>query len=78
MIALDFIIKLLALKEPLISTIYNSILVIIDTLTKYAYLKLYKEVSTIEDLAYTFNKIMIIQHEIPDRIISDRDKLFTS
>ena len=78
MIALDFIIKLLALKEPLTSTIYDSILVIINTLIKYAYLELYKEVSTIEDLVYIFNKIVITQYGIPDRIILDRDKLFTS
>ena len=39
--------------------IYNSILVIVDMLTKYAYLELYKEVFTIEDLVYIFNKIMI-------------------
>ena len=76
--ALDFITKLLVLKEPLTGTTYNSILVIMNTLIKYTYLELYKEASTIEDLAYTFNKIMIAQYGILDRIISDRDKLFTS
>ena len=39
---------------------YNSILVIINILTKYIYLKLYKEAFTIEDLVYIFNKIVII------------------
>ena len=76
--ALDFITKLLVLKEPLTGTMYDSILVIVNTLIKYAYLEPYKEASTIEDLAYTFNKIMIAQYGILDRIISDRDKLFTS
>ena len=57
---------------------YNSILVIVDILTKYAYLELYKEAFTAEDLAYIFNKIVIVQHGIPDKIILDRDKLFTS
>ena len=57
---------------------YNSILVIMNILTKYTYLKLYKEVSTIEDLVYIFNKIVIIQYRILDRIVLDRDKLFTS
>ena len=66
------------LKEPLIGTMYDSILVIMDTLTKYAYLELYKEVSTAEDLVYIFNKIVIARHGILDKIVSDRDKLFTS
>ena len=65
-------------KEPLMSTTYDSILVIVDMLTKYAYLELYKEASTAEDLAYIFNKIVIAQHGIPDKIVLDRDKLFTS
>ena len=40
--------------------IYNSILVIVDILTKYTYLELYKKAFTIEDLVYIFNKIVII------------------
>ena len=77
-IALNFITKLLSSKKPLISTIYNSILVIIDTLTKYTYLELYKEASTAKDLVYIFNKIVITRHGILDKIILDRDKLFIS
>ena len=50
---------------------YNSILVIVDTLTKYTYLEPYKEASTAEDLVYIFNKIVIAQHGIPDKIVSD-------
>ena len=46
-------------------------------LTKYIYLELYKEAFTIEDLAYIFNKIVIIQYRILDKIVLDRDKLFT-
>ena len=57
---------------------YDSILVIVDTLTKYAYLEPYKEAFTAEDLVYIFNKIVIARHGIPDKIVSDRDKLFTS
>ena len=45
-------------------------------LTKYTYLELYKEVSTIEDLIYIFNKIVVAQYGILDKIILDRDKLF--
>ena len=47
-----------------------------NILTKYAYLKLYKEVFIAEDLVYIFNKIVITRHEILDKIVLDRDKLF--
>ena len=45
-------------------------------LIKYAYLKLYKEVFIIEDLAYIFNKIIITRYRIPNKIVLDKDKLF--
>ena len=64
------------LKEPLTDTIYNSILVIIDMLTKYVYLELYKEAFTAEDLVYIFNKIVIVKYRILDKIVLNRDKLF--
>ncbi|KFY23572.1 hypothetical protein V491_02488, partial [Pseudogymnoascus sp. VKM F-3775] len=38
----------------------------------------YKEASDARDLAYTFLKIIVAAHGLPDEIISDRDKLFTS
>ena len=47
-----------------------------NTLTKYAYLELYKEASIVEDLIYIFNKIVIVRYGILDKIILDRDKLF--
>ena len=50
---------------------YNSILVIINILTKYIYLELYKEVFIIKDLVYIFNKIVITQHRILDKIVLD-------
>ena len=57
--------------------VYNSILVIVNILTKYTYLEPYKEVSIAENLVYIFNKIVIARHRILDKIVSDRDKLFT-
>ena len=71
LVALDFITKLLSSKEPLTGATYNSILVIMNILTKYAYLELYKEAFTVEDLAYIFNKIVIARHGIPDKIVLD-------
>ena len=49
-----------------------------NILTKYIYLELYKEVFTIEDLIYIFNKIVIARYGILDKIVLNRDKLFTS
>jgi hypothetical protein len=54
LIALDFIVKLLLLKDLLIGIEYNLILVIIERLTKYKYFILYLEVSNVEALTYTF------------------------
>ena len=71
MVALDFITKLPLSKEPLIGIVYDSILVIMDSLMKFIYLKLYKEASTIEDLVYIFNKVMITRHSILDKLILD-------
>ena len=58
--------------------VYDSILVIMNILTKYTYLEPYKEASTAEDLIYIFNKIVIARYRIPDKIVLNRDKLFTS
>jgi hypothetical protein len=77
-VAMDFITKLPKSKEPLTGTLYDSILVITDKLTKYAYFLPYKEESTAEDIAYTFIRVVISQHGVPKQLISDRDKLFTS
>ena len=49
---------------------------IINILTKYTYLELYKEVFTTKDLIYIFNKIVIVRYRILDKIVLDRDKLF--
>ena len=77
-IALDFITKLPKSKDPLTKTEYDSILVVTDRLTKYAYFIPYLESSTAEDLAYTFLRFVVGNHGVPEEIISDRDKLFTS
>ena len=67
-ITLDFIVKLPKSKEPLTGIEFNSILVINDTLTKYIYFVLYKEVSTVEELVYIFYKTIIVQYKIPKEI----------
>jgi hypothetical protein len=64
--------------KPIIKVVFDSILVVIDRLIKYGYFISYKESLLIEELAYTFNKHIIENHGISKKIISDKDKLFTS
>ena len=77
-VALDFVVKLPPSKDPMTQVVYDSILVITDRLTKYAYMIPYWESSTAEQMADTFLRWIIAQHGTPDEIISDRDKLFKS
>ncbi len=77
-IALNFIVKLSKLKERVIRTMYNFILMITDKLIKYEYFLSYKKATFAEDLTYTFLRIIVTNHELSDEIISNRDKLFTS
>ncbi len=77
-IALDFIVKLPLSKDPLTGVEYDSILVITERLTKYGKFIPYLEASDAEALAYTFIRVILADHGMPEEIISDRDKLFTS
>jgi hypothetical protein len=77
-IVLDFIVKLPLLKEILIGVTYDSILVVTNRLTKYAYFIFYKEGLTVKELIYTFNRNIITNYEILKEIISNRDKFFVS
>jgi hypothetical protein len=74
--ALDFIIKLPPSVKLIIKVVFNSVLVIINRLTKYGYFILYKESLLIEKLVYAFNKYIIGNYGILKEIISNRDKLF--
>ena len=51
---------------------------VVDRLTKYAHFIPWKEKGNAEDLAKVILKDFIANHGIPQGIISDRDKLFTS
>jgi hypothetical protein len=58
--------------------IYDFIIVVINRLTKYAYFISYLESFLAEDLAYIFYKYIMANHGFSQRIISNKDKLFTS
>jgi hypothetical protein len=60
--ALDFMIKLSLFKELMIGVMYDSIMVVIDRFTKYAYFIPYFESSSAEDLAYIFYKYVVANH----------------
>ena len=51
---------------------------VVDRLTKYAHFIPWKEKGNAEDLAKVILKEIIANHGIPQSIISNRDKLFTS
>jgi len=59
------------------NVMYDLILVIIDRLMKYRHFILYKEASDAIKLAYTFLKVIIVNHRLLEEIILNRDKLFT-
>jgi hypothetical protein len=70
------VVKLLLSRDLIIGIKYDSILVITNKLTKYIYFILYLEANIIEDLAYTFLRIIVINYNTPEEIISDRNKFF--
>jgi hypothetical protein len=47
-----------------------------DRLTKYIYIILYLEASMVEDLAYVFLRVIVVNYSALEEIILDRDKLF--
>jgi hypothetical protein len=77
-IAFDHITKLPPSREPITDTVYDSIFVITDRLTKYGYFIPYKEASNSEELAYTFLKVIVSNHRLPEEIVSDRGTTFAS
>ncbi|RFN44866.1 pol polyprotein, partial [Fusarium flagelliforme] len=54
LITMDFITKLPLLEEPLTGIFYDSIMVIVDRLTKFSYYLPYKEATDAEELSYVF------------------------
>jgi hypothetical protein len=72
-IFMDFVARL-----PLTSHRHNSILVIVDKLTKSAHFISARDTYDVIDVAHVFVSEVIHLHEIPKKIISDRDFRFTS
>ena len=75
---MDFIVKLPLSKDTITDIKYDSILVVVDRLTKYAHFIRWKEKGNAKDLTKVILKKIIPNHGTLQSIISDRDKLFTS
>ncbi len=75
---MDFIVKLPKLKDLVLGVQHNSILVIVDRLTKYLYFIPYSESINAEQLGYLVLNRLVRYYRIPMVFITDRDKLFTS
>ena len=52
MISMDWIVKLPKSREPITNVEFDSIWVVVDRLTKYAYFVPYKEESSVVELSY--------------------------
>ena len=75
---MDFIIGLPPSEEPLTGTKYDSILVLVDRLTKYCYFVPHLTTATVEDMAFVFLKTIVSRHGILEQLVTDRDRLFIS
>jgi len=77
-VTMNFITKLLTLKNLAWGVKFNSILTIVDRLTKYTMFISFKKTTTASVLMYIILQELINNHELSKEFITDRDKLFTS
>ena len=76
LIALNFIIKLFLFTDLIIGIKYNIIIIIINKFIKYVYFILWKTIATIEDIVYKILKVIIINYNMPNEIILNKNKIF--
>jgi hypothetical protein len=75
---MDFVTQLPVLVDPATGYAYDSIFVVVDRHTKYAKMIPFRHNYSAEKLAHVFKDRIICYYSIPETIISDCDKLFTS
>jgi hypothetical protein len=75
---MDFIVKLPESIEPGTRQKCDAILVIVKRFTKYTKFIPLSETINTPDLAYIVIKAIMSDFGVPDKFITDRDKLFTS
>ena len=77
-VTIDFITKLPTSKDSATSVIYDSILIVVDRLTKWVYFFLYKETQTVEQLVdVVYRNVASIYTQLEEQIM-DRDTKFAS
>ena len=74
---MDFVVKLPKSKDLATDEAYDSIMVIVDKLIKYAIMVPFREKFNAEQLGHILLDRLIRDHGIPKGITSDRNKLFT-
>jgi len=67
---------LLKLRDPITRQDYNTILVIIDKLTKWGYFIAYIEEILVKDVARIYIKEVFVRYRVLSKIILDRDLRF--
>ena len=75
---MDFVTKLPPSKEAHIGVTYDTILVLVDRLTKYTHFVPCKATLTAKQLGFLVLDRLIRYYGIPKVFVTDRDKLFTS
>jgi hypothetical protein len=73
---MDFVVKLPRLVDPVTNDKYDLIIVIINKLTKYTIIILYKETYNTSQLRFILLDRLIRDYSILELITLDRDKLF--
>ncbi len=77
-VTMDFIVKLPKSTDPVTKVKYDSILVMVDRLTKYAHFIPCNETIDAQQLGCLVLDKLVRYHGLPAVIVTDRDKLFTS
>ena len=70
--------KLLKSLELELARFCDTILVIVDWLTKAAKFIPMEETIMVDKCAYEVTKVLVLEYRIPKEFITDRNKLFTS
>ena len=76
-IIVDFIIKLLKSKNPMMGVFYDSIIIVVNTLAKCSHFILFKELFDAGQLRHFFIDWIIQYQNFPHNIINDKNKFFT-
>ncbi|WPJ61332.1 hypothetical protein SMAC4_13444 [Sordaria macrospora] len=75
---MDFITKLPVSRDPATDIEYDSILVVVDRFTKFAYFLPFREDTDAEQLGHIFIRHITSNHGWQKELVTDRDKLFSS